>query len=304
MTLSVTRRTVGKVKPTMIVRRLCQNGGLFAAAWLNLLSTVSLAGPVLNVHDFGALGDGVSDDGPAFQQALDEAALEGMASVTIPTGTYLIDRTLIIGNGARVRGAGDATVLIRGQHASAVPVCKEYKGKQNDGNNTVPSRALFRNRHYKCPKGDGAIVLSDFVIDGINIQDRAILVDFSSVNSLSIENVKLRHVAGQGIAINNYGNSVEMSESESGKRRVKDEDEDGIGILLHSPKSDTLGERTLNLNLDLQGRTVMVKQAATKGSSGVVVRQQGHRQRAKVQQVGNSGNSVTIIQNQTGSYPK
>ena len=64
------------------------------------------AGP-LNVRDFGAVGTGTVDDGPAIQKAIDAAqdnsdsggAGKGMGrAVYFPSGTYLINKTLTVAN--------------------------------------------------------------------------------------------------------------------------------------------------------------------------------------------------------------
>src|SRR5215207_783745 len=45
---------------------------------------------VFNLSDFGALGDGVADDGPALQKALDALADAGGGTLFIPAGSYLV----------------------------------------------------------------------------------------------------------------------------------------------------------------------------------------------------------------------
>lgn len=52
--------------------------------------TVTVATHVINVKDFGARGDGKSDDTAAFQQALDAAAKAGGGIVFAPAADYLI----------------------------------------------------------------------------------------------------------------------------------------------------------------------------------------------------------------------
>jgi hypothetical protein len=44
----------------------------------------------LNLRDFGAVGDGVADDGPAFQSALDALAAAGGGTLYVPEGKYAI----------------------------------------------------------------------------------------------------------------------------------------------------------------------------------------------------------------------
>jgi hypothetical protein len=56
---------------------------------------------VVSVGDFGAVGDGVTDDTAAFQAALD-AAIE----VQVPTGSYKITASLILRAGHRIAGNG------------------------------------------------------------------------------------------------------------------------------------------------------------------------------------------------------
>ena len=44
----------------------------------------------LNLRDFGAVGDGIADDGPAFQSALDALAAAGGGTLFVPEGKYAI----------------------------------------------------------------------------------------------------------------------------------------------------------------------------------------------------------------------
>ena len=63
----------------------------------------------VSVKDFGAVGDGVTDDGPAFNLALQAAHTLGKI-VYVPAGEYLIDTTLVfdVGNKIHGEGRGDA----------------------------------------------------------------------------------------------------------------------------------------------------------------------------------------------------
>lgn len=98
------------------------------------LGTIPLAGQffdrggaVYNVMhpDFGARGDGVTDDTAAIQAVLDEQ--EG--TVYLPPGTYRLTTGLRLRNRRQLRGAGDASVLLwDGGSGSALEVYADAAG--------------------------------------------------------------------------------------------------------------------------------------------------------------------------------
>lgn len=59
---------------------------------------------VINIRDFGAVGDGVTDDTEAFQNAI-----LARKRVYVPEGIYCISKTLELQNGSRFYGAGPYT---------------------------------------------------------------------------------------------------------------------------------------------------------------------------------------------------
>lgn len=60
-----------------------------------------------SVSEFGARGDGKTDDTAAFQKALDAASVKG-GVVDVPSGTYLIDGSLTIPEGVTLKGIWQA----------------------------------------------------------------------------------------------------------------------------------------------------------------------------------------------------
>ena len=52
-------------------------------------------GATLNLSDFGGVGDGSSDAGPAFQKALDALAASGGGTLFVPAGRYLVTSPVI-----------------------------------------------------------------------------------------------------------------------------------------------------------------------------------------------------------------
>ena len=90
------------------------------------VGATAYAGAVLNVRDFGAVGDGVADDFPAIQRAFDKAndcriadgkrlggSSEGVTApvVFLPKGKYRVSRTLVATTGVTMRGEGTDSVL-------------------------------------------------------------------------------------------------------------------------------------------------------------------------------------------------
>ncbi|OYD08954.1 right-handed parallel beta-helix repeat-containing protein [Paludifilum halophilum] len=67
--------------------------------------------PMINVKDKGAVGDGVTDDSPAIQAALDEAREQGGGEVQVPPGTYAIRATLLIYSRTRLRLSPAAKIV-------------------------------------------------------------------------------------------------------------------------------------------------------------------------------------------------
>lgn len=90
---------------------------------------------LINVRDKGAMGDGVTDDSAAIQQALDEAYANGGGEVYIPAGTYALKATLLIYSNTRVRCDMGAKIIraarISNLIRSGIGNVPAYDGVQN-----------------------------------------------------------------------------------------------------------------------------------------------------------------------------
>ena len=77
----------------------------------------------LDISNFGAVGDGVADDGPAFQKAFDALANAGGGTLLVPAGTYLVATPV-------VKDFGDASVVIQGVPSITMPAPPTASGQE------------------------------------------------------------------------------------------------------------------------------------------------------------------------------
>jgi parallel beta-helix repeat protein len=137
----------------------------------------------LSVKDFGATGDGTTDDTTAFQNALTAAAGK---SLYVPNGTYLCTG-LTIYSGTNMFGDSPTTSII--------------KAKGTLGTST----ALLKNPNQSGTAyayTDVGITVSNIRFDGNNLGSRtAELVSFGKVNDLHITNCQVYNVQYIGLAL-------------------------------------------------------------------------------------------------------
>ena len=93
---------------------------LASSLWLAVAAEPG-ANSAFSVRDFGAKGDGVSDDTAAFQQALDAAAKAGGGTVVAPRGNYFFAGHLSVPNAVTLAGVWQSVPAHNGLRDPGLP---------------------------------------------------------------------------------------------------------------------------------------------------------------------------------------
>ena len=128
---------------------MTQSKLLFLLAGL-LFITAGNACAELNVRDFGAKGNGVTDDTAAFQKAMDECGAQGGGIVTVPAGKYLIKTHLNI----------PASVTLEGTWRAPATVAQYHDPKDPKGGPELTGSVLLAVEGARNPDGTPFISLN------------------------------------------------------------------------------------------------------------------------------------------------
>jgi len=175
------------------------------------------AGTTLNVKDYGAKGDGVTDDTATFKSAI-SAASSG-DTVLVPTGTYKVTSAITLKSGIMVSGTGtiympantsDSNIFVvdgtsgitidgltfasdfvslidsTGQHASYV-----YGVHGKSTNNFTFKNITTRNLDYAIAFVDGSTPSTNLVIDRLISQNDAMPIYLNYVQGGQLTNMDL-----------------------------------------------------------------------------------------------------------------
>lgn len=163
-------------------------------------------GDVYNVMLYGAVGDGITDDGPAIQAAIDAAFAEGGGRVDCMNLPYLTGQTIVLKDGVLLRGSGGqrATTIIKGFNGDLIEMesLSAIHDINMDGDGaTYTGRGVVATAGYshsieRCRIVDTAGVALEFELD-VGGGACILQVEASTTSPTTVAGVKVTTTAGQ-----------------------------------------------------------------------------------------------------------
>jgi hypothetical protein len=188
-----------------LVRRLLASALVAFFVWCAFAPAGSSAqggGVTFDLMDFGAVGDGVADDGPALQRALDAAAEAGGGTINVPAGRYSIATPVTRDFG----GAG--SVVIRGVESLTPVQPPTALGDQL-------SRPLDLVSEFYPRTGAGGVALQVSGLESFLVKDIAFVGTpdeqtdaLITLNLFEIDQATVRHCEFYGLISQVQGGSI------------------------------------------------------------------------------------------------
>jgi len=190
------------------------DGSTILAAWSERPENIVFPADagVLNVKDFGAKGDGVTDDTAAIQAALN-AYPNGQRIIYLPNGTYLVSDTLSWPAGTPGTGNDYKNTILQGQSERGA-IIKLKDSATGFVDTATPKAVVFTG---PAPAQRFGNSIRNLTVDTGVGNAGAIGVQFNASNQGSMRQVTIRSGDGQGI------NGLDMNfADEIGPLLVKD----------------------------------------------------------------------------------
>lgn len=173
----------------------------------SIQATLNKAAFFLNIKDYGAIGDGSTDDTAAIQAAINALPASG-GCVFVPPGTYSISSSLSLSEGAELCGTGSGSILQVRSSALGIDVVKIGNGSgtlsfaavrhlkiTSNGQKTAGS-AIVLNKAYRVWLESLSL---EFQYRGVYIQDStAIWLKNSDIRDTKENAITIESALGQG----------------------------------------------------------------------------------------------------------
>lgn len=195
---------------------------------LTKVSYSMINGAPANVLDFGAVGDGTTDDTAAIQAALDS----GAGTVTFPNGTYLISAAIKPSSNQQLVGTGGTITMVNNTFAAGVHIDTKSNVRVN-----------------------GLRIIG---ASGGNSFDQAILVVGST--NVTIENCLIQDIGNEAASPNEYGHGIEIDGSSVNTKIINNTIKNikgygqfrGDGVTIRASSNTLVESNTIDTNRRMQ----------------------------------------------------
>jgi parallel beta-helix repeat protein len=176
------------------------------------VSLASRYAQVFNVRDYGAKGDGVTNDAVAIQAAITAAA--GVGPVYLPSGTYLVNNSCKLPSHSRIYGDGDTSIITPGPSflSSGRPAPLEATGSTFSNiviehlnvNGNVTNAAGAHNISLHASTTLSNIIVRD--LTSCNAGSTGVLIECDTTGSdVLVDNVEASNNTNDGVEICSIG---------------------------------------------------------------------------------------------------
>ena len=187
-------------------------------------SVASEKAAFLNVKDFGAVGDGQTDDTAAFQKALDAAAQSDVQAVFAPRGNYRFDGSLVFPQGVTLKGVWESVPAHNGirDHGLIKPtddgttflVCANAGEEEKEPFITLNTNCTLKGVciYYPEQKADDVPVAYPWTIamraKNPAIIDCELLNPYKGIDASTSERFFIRNINGQPLRLGIYIDAI------------------------------------------------------------------------------------------------